>query len=148
LLSSPSLADCLPDSLDVALFYHPEMLDRVCAILDLISSVFKDDLGLPKAEFLEVAESLPALTAFIALPFIAEAVPVLSAVCLFFSAIFSFTAFYFSRSFCFLCSVAEAAPVAVDNPETGYFKPLDGAFNKDEDGSFFDKSVETCNFFS
>ena len=76
----------------------------------MASSVFKDGFALPKTEFLEVAESLPALIAFIALPFNPGAVLVLSAVYFAFSSIFAFTAFCFSRSFCFLYSVAEATP--------------------------------------
>jgi hypothetical protein len=95
-----------------------------------------------------VAESFPALNPLAAIPFSAEVVPVLSAVYLAFSSILAFTAFYFSRSFCFLYSVAEAVPATAGYPEAGCFKPLEGAFNNDEDGSFFDKSVETCNFFS
>ena len=95
-----------------------------------------------------MAESFPAFTALIPLLFYTEAVPVLSAVYFAFSSILAFTAFYFSRGFCFLYSVADAVPAAAGYPETGYFKPLDGAFNNDEDGSFFDISVETCNFFS
>lgn len=95
-----------------------------------------------------MAESFPALIPLAAIPFSAEVVPVLSAVYLAFSSILAFTAFYFSRSFYFLYSVAEAVAATAGYPETGYFKPLEGAFNNDEVGSFFDKSVETCNFFS
>jgi hypothetical protein len=57
-----------------------------------------------------------------------------------FSSIFAFTAFYFSSSFCFLYSVAEAAPVVEGNPDVGYFKPLEGTFKPEEDGSFLEIS--------
>jgi hypothetical protein len=60
-----------------------------------------------------VAESLPDFNYFKALTFYAAVVPVLSAVCLSFSSILAFTAFYFSKSFYLFYSVAfePVAPV-------------------------------------
>ena len=45
--SSSSLADCLPDILDVALFYNPAILYRAYANFDFVSSLFKEGFTLP-----------------------------------------------------------------------------------------------------